>query len=147
MATSFLNSTDKTWFEDAADTWFETFKKTITVHKEPIKNIIQSTTNQMLGYQEDSNMIDYTYTPRNESFDAVVKYNPIDNLQENLEIKIKFIDQSVEIYVKEDAKNYINTDKTEKITFDGKTFNLFSTSIVKNYFDNNYYVYYLKETR
>jgi len=146
MATSFLNSTDKTWFEDAADTWFETFKKTITVHKEPIKNIIQSTTNQMLGYQEDSNMVDYTYTPRNQSFDAVVKYNPIDNLQENLEIKIKFIDQSVEIYVKEDAKNYINTDKTEKITFDGKTFNLFSTSIVKNYFDNNYYVYYLKET-
>ena len=147
MATSFLNSTDKTWFENAADTWFETFKKTITVHKEPIKNIVQSTTNQMLGYQEDSNMVDYTYTPRNESFDAVVKYNPIDNLQENLEIKIKFIDQSVEIYVKEDAKNYINTDKTEKITFDGKTFNLFSTSIVKNYFDNNYYVYYLKETR
>jgi hypothetical protein len=147
MATSFLNSTDKTWFEAAADTWFETFKKTITVHKEPIKNIVQSTTNQMLGYQEDSNIVDYTYTPRNESFDAVVKYNPIDNLQENLEIKIKFIDQSVEIYVKEDAKNYINTDKTEKITFDGKTFNLFSTSIVKNYFDNNYYVYYLKETR
>jgi hypothetical protein len=146
MATSFLNSTDKTWFENAADTWFETFKKTITVHKEPIKNIIQSTTNQMLGYQEDSNMVDYTYTPRNQSFDAVVKYNPIDNLQENLEIKIKFIDQSVQIYVKEDAKNYINTDKTEKITFDGKTFNLFSTSIVKNYFDNNYYVYYLKET-
>jgi hypothetical protein len=147
MATSFLNSTDKTWFENAADTWFETFKKTITVHKEPIKNIVQSTTNQMLGYQEDSNIVDYTYTPRNQSFDAVVKYNPIDNLQENLEIKIKFIDQSVEIYVKEDAKNYINTDKTEKITFDGKTFNLFSTSIVKNYFDNNYYVYYLKETR
>jgi hypothetical protein len=147
MATSFLNSTDKTWFENAADTWFETFKKTITVHKEPIKNIVQSTTNQMLGYQEDSNMVDYTYTPRNESFDAVIKYNPIDNLQENLEIKIKFIDQSVEIYVKEDAKNYINTDKTEKITFDGKAFNLFSTSIVKNYFDNNYYVYYLKETR
>jgi len=146
MATSFIGAGDQTWYEDAADTWFETFKKSITINKEPIKNIVQNSTNQMLGYQEDSNIVDYTYTPRNQSFDAVVKYNPIDNLQENLEIKIKFIDQSVEIYVKEDAKNYINTDKTEKITFDGKTFNLFSTSIVKNYFDNNYYVYYLKET-
>ena len=54
MATSFLSSSDRSWFEEAADTWFETFKKSITVNKEPIKNIVQNTTNQMLGYDENS---------------------------------------------------------------------------------------------
>ena len=44
MATSFLSSSDQSWFEEAVDTWFETFKNPIVVHKEPIKNIVQNTT-------------------------------------------------------------------------------------------------------
>ena len=147
MATSFLSASDQNWYENAVDTWFETFKKTIIVNKEPIKNIVQNTQNQMLGYEETSNIIDYSYTPRNQSFDAVIKYNPMDNLEENLEIKIKFTNQPVEIYVKEDAKNYIDTDKTENISFDGKKFNIFSTIITKHYQNNTLYVYFLKETR
>jgi hypothetical protein len=147
MATSFIGVGDQTWYEDAADTWFETFKKSIIVNKEPIKNIVQNTTNQMLGYDENSNIIDYTYTPRNQTFDAVIKYTVSENLQENPEIKLKFTDQQVEIYVKSDCANYINTDRTENIAFDGKLFNIYSTSIVKHYQRNTYYVYFLKETR
>jgi hypothetical protein len=101
----------------------------------------------MLGYDENSNIVDYTYTPRNQTFDAVIKYSVSENLQENPEIKLKFSDQQVEIYVKADCANYINTDRTENITFDGKTFNVYSTSIVKHYQRNTYYVYFLKETR
>lgn len=147
MATSFLNTSEKSWFEGAVDTWFETFKKSITVHKEPIKNIVQNTRNQMLGYEENSNIVDYTYTPRNQTFDAVIMYNPSENLNENSEIKINIADQPVQIFVKEDAKNYIDTDKNEKITFDGKNFNIFSSSIAKHYMNVTYYVYYLRETR
>jgi hypothetical protein len=146
MATSFLSASDQSWYENAVDTWFETFKKQIVIHKEPIKNIVQNTTNQLLGYEENSNIVDYTYTPRNQTFDAVIKYNPTDNLEENPEIKIKFIDQLVQIYVKEDARDYINTDRTEKITFDNKIFNIHSTSIAKHYQNATYYMYYLKET-
>lgn len=147
MATSFLSSSDQSWYEEAIDTWFETFKKSIVVHKEPIKNIVQNTMNQMLGYQEDSNLVDYTYTPRNQTFDAVIKYNPVDNLIEDKEIKMNVTDQPVIIYVKDDARKYIDIDITEKITFDGKDFNIFSTSIAKHYQNKTYYVYYLKETR
>ena len=75
------------------------------------------------------------------------RYSTSENLQENPEIKLKFTDQQVEIYVKADCANYINTDRTENITFDGKTFNLYSTSIVKHYQNNTFYVYFLKETR
>jgi hypothetical protein len=146
MATSFLNSADKIWFQNAVDTWFETFKESIIVHKEPIK-ILQNNSNQMAGYKDDSNANDYVYAPRYQSFKAVIKYNPTDNLIENDEIKIKFINHTIEIYVKEDAKNYIDKDRTEKITFNDKNFNVFSTSIVKTYGDISYYMYYLKETR
>jgi hypothetical protein len=50
------------------------------------------------------------------------------------------------IYVNTDAKNYIDKDITEKITFDGKDFNIYSSSIAKHYQNKTYYVYYLKET-
>jgi hypothetical protein len=146
MATSFLNSNDQAWFEEAVDTWFETFKKSIIVHKEPIKNIVQNTTNQLLGYEENSNISNYTYTPRSQIFDAVIKYNPTENLEESPEIKIQFPHQVVMIYVKEAAKDYINTDITEKISFDGREFNKISTSIAKHYQNKTYYVYYLRET-
>lgn len=146
MATSFLSSSDQSWYEEAIDTWFETFKKSIVVHKEPIKNIIQNTTNQMLGYDENSNIVDYTYTPRNQSFYAVIKYNPTDNLALDKELNIKITDQPVMIYVNSDAKNYIDKDVTEKITFDEKDFNIYSSSIAKHYQNKTYYVYYLKET-
>jgi hypothetical protein len=146
MAISFLSSSDQSWFGEAADTWFETFKKPIIVHKEPIKNIVQNTTNQILGYDENSNIIDYTYTPRNQSFYAVIKYNPTDNLALDKELNIKITDQPVMIYVNTDAKNYIDKDITEKITFDGKDFNIYSSSIAKHYQNKTYYVYYLKET-
>jgi hypothetical protein len=146
MATSFLNSNEKNWFADAADTWFETFKRSIIIHKEPIKNIVQNTTSQMVGYDESSNIVDYSYTPRNQTFDAVIKYKSDDGLILDEETKLKFLDQSVLIYVGEEAKDYINEDKTEKISFDGKDFNINSSSIVRNYFTKNYYIYFLKET-
>jgi len=146
MPTSFLNSNDQSWFEETVDIWFETFKKPILVHKEPIKNIVENISNQILGYDENSNIINYTYTPRNQSFYAVIKYNPTDNLSNDNEINIKVIDQLVMIYVQNDAKKYIDTDITEKIAFDNKNFNLYSSSITKHYQNKTYYVYYLKET-
>lgn len=144
---SFLSPSEIANYHEAINDHFDTFKRTIVVHKEPIKNIIQNTKSQLLGYEENSNIVDYTYTPRSQSFDAIISYNinkenlPIDN-----EIKLKFPNQVVEIKVKSDARNYINTDATEKITFDSKNFNLISSDVVKNYQGLIYYVYYLRET-
>lgn len=144
---SFLSSSEIANYHEAINDHFDTFKRTIVVHKQPIKNIVQNTKSQLLGYEENSNIVDYTYTPRSQLFDAIISYNinkenlPIDN-----EIKLKFPNQIVEIKVKSDARNYINTDATEKITFDSKNFNLISSDIVKNYQGLIYYVYYLRET-
>jgi hypothetical protein len=144
---SLITAAEISQYHTAINDHFDTFKREITVHKEPIKDIVQTTTNQMLGYQEDSNIVDYTYTSRNQNFYAIVKYNIRgENLPIDSELKLRFADQFVEIKVKEDAKNYIDQDRTEKITFDNKAFNVVSSAIVKNYLGLSYYVYYLKET-
>jgi len=144
---SLILSSEIAAYKQAINDHFDTFKRSITVHKQQIKNILQNTTNQLLGYEENSNVVDYTYTPRNQTFDAIINYNLAkENLQIDNEIKLKFTNQIVEIKVKEGAKNYINQDITEKITFDNKTFNLISTDVIKNYQGLIYYVFYLKET-
>jgi hypothetical protein len=133
-------------YHNAINDHFDTFKRQITVHKEPIKNIVQNTTTQLLGYQEDSNIIDYTYTPRNQSFDAIISYNTkTENFLIQNEVKLKFPNQLVEIKVKQAARDYINNDITEKIAFDNKIFNVVTPDIVKNYQGLIYYVYLLQE--
>jgi hypothetical protein len=145
---SLISAAEINNYHNAINDHFDTFKRQITVHKEPIKNITQKTTNQLLGYQEDSNIVDYTYIPRNESFDAIISYDvKAENLLLDNELKLKFPNQLVEIKVKQLARDYINNDATEKITFDNKNFNLVSSDVIKNYQGLMYYAFYLKETR
>lgn len=145
---SLISAAEISAYHQAINDHFDTFKRVFTVHKEPIKNIVQENANQILGYQEDSNLVNYTYTPRSQSFYGIIRYNVAgENLPIDPQIKIKFPDQIIEIKVKLDARNYINQDITEKITFDNKSFNLVSTDIVKNYQGLIFYVFYLKEIK
>jgi hypothetical protein len=146
MASSFISNTDKTWFQDSADTWFETFKSTITVFKEPTKTIL-TTNSPYFGYQENSNDQEVIYTPRSASFDAVVKYENPQILESIPELKSKFTNQPVSIQVKKDARDYIITDVTIKITSQDKSYNIMSSDVVRNYFNNIYYVFYVEETK
>jgi hypothetical protein len=146
MASSFISNTDKTWFQDSADTWFETFKTTITVFKEPTKTI-SVTNSPYFGYEENSDNQQVIYTPRSASFDAVVKYENPQVLESIPELKSKFTNQPVSIQVKREARDYIVTDETIKITSQGKSFNIMSSDVVRNYFDTIYYVFYVEETK
>jgi hypothetical protein len=77
----------------------------------------------------------------------IIKYFSFKEAQSVPEIKSTTADQFVEIKVKEDARSYIISDVTEKITFDNKSFNLVDSEIVKNYQGLIYYGYYLKEIK
>ena len=80
-------------------------------------------------------------------FFSIIKYFSYKEAQSVPEIKSTTADQFVEIKVKEDARNYIISDVTEKITFDNKSFNLVDSEIVKSYQGLIYYGYYLKEIK
>ena len=51
----------------------------------------------------------------------------------------------VRIKVQKNARDYIESGRTEKITFDSKNFKVVGNDTVKTFLDSTFYVYYLKE--
>lgn len=145
---SFLSASEENWFAEQADIWFDTFKRNIVVHKEPIKNIKITNSNQLFGYGQagQANSQQIEYTPRSQSFDAVIKYGSNQDLDIVGDIKAYVTSQNlVSIIVKPNAKEYINKDKTEKIVFDSKSYNTISNGALKSFFSAIYYEYILQE--
>jgi hypothetical protein len=145
---SFISANDEAWFSESATQWFDTFKRLITVHKEPIKKIKNNTNTQLFGYgqngQATSQQIEYI--PRSQDFYAVVKYNNNQDLNLIADINAYVASQNyVTMIVDSTAKDYITKEKTEKIAFDGKSFNVISNGTVKYYFTKQYYEFIIKE--
>jgi hypothetical protein len=130
----------------AVNNHFDTFKRNIVVHKTPMKKIISSVTNpQLIGYQENSIEGQIEYIPQNQTFEAIIAYKDPFNVDVIDQIKIKTSSPVVSIKVKKEARDYILSDKTEKITFDDKTFKLISNDIIKSYQGLLHYLFYLEE--
>jgi hypothetical protein len=124
---------------------FDTFQRTIVVHKEPIKRVVQvNSSSSYAGYGETSNQTNFTYTPQNSSFPAIVIYGL---KQTEIFSQVgSFPAGTIKIKVKEDAANYINEGKTEKIEVDGKSFNAVTADKMQNYLGLKFYIYYLERT-
>lgn len=147
---SLISQQGITNYHKAIDNHFDTFKRSITIHKEPIKRIVSSQTSSgpIIGYEDHAITQKIEYIPRNQSFDAIINYSiGKADLTNIIDLKVVMGSNTVLIKVKKDARDYIMNDKTEKITFDDKSFNLLSQDLVKNYLGLNYYFFYLEETK
>ena len=142
-----LSSTDKTSFQNSVLDLFDTFSRSITVHKEPQKNIVSVDAHLLPGYDGASNPGNVSYIPKNASYKAIIKYNRKQGQEAEAWAGALIPQGEVSIKVKEDAKNYINKGKTIKIEIDGKSFKLVSTDSVKDYFGMKMYIYYLEEVK
>lgn len=148
MATSFLTDTEKTTFKDALTDHFETFKQTITVHKEPKRNTISRTASTFAGYGPTSNTANITLVPVNSTFDAIItnERNPReDSIIGDLHTSIPVT--RTRIKVKVAAKNYIDNGKTECIEINNKKFNLITSDGFQIFLGDVYYLYALEETQ
>lgn len=145
MSSSLLTAQEVNEFQNAVNDHFETFKRLITVHKAPTKVIsLVNEENQALGYNNQALKESVQYTPRNATFYAIIQYNPKGSIENISDIKSDIMDQVIKIKVKQDARDYIMNDKTERITFDDKVFKLISNDILKNYQGLKYYNFYLE---
>ena len=125
---------------------FDTFKRSITIHKEPIKTIASLDINFIFGYGESSQQSNVTYTPQSKSFYATISYRFSDSDTDYIEDLSTYAPGNiVKIKVDSDAKDYIvSGGKTEYIEFDGKRFNVISKEITNNFLGISYYVFFLK---
>ena len=137
-------------YHQAINDHFDTFKRSITIHKEPIKKIISSPSSfgPVIGYEDNAISEKIEYIPRSQSFEALIDYDAgKGNIKDVVDLKVFMSANTVSIKVKKEARDYILNDKTEKITFDNKSFNLLSQDVVKNYLGLIYYLFYLEETK
>jgi hypothetical protein len=147
---SLLTSNQITVFTGIFADHFSTFSREgarqITVHKEPLKTLNVSTPLPVYGY-ESSNETSYSYTPVYSSFPAIIVYTPVQQTKELEELKNSINKGEVRIKVEQDCRDYIEDGrKTERVEFDGKSYNMISSDGVQNFLGLIYYIYKLENT-
>ena len=143
-----LSDTDKAYFTGVLGDLFDTFQRSITVHKEPVKTVTNiNTSNTYAGYGDTPNLENIEFVTKSESFEAMISY--MDKNQSGLDTELNIqIPQNaaVRIKVKQDCRDYIKLGKTERIEIDGKSFNVLGDESVKYNFGYYLYVFYLELT-
>ena len=123
---------------------FDTFKRTITIHKEPIKIVSNPGNLPYAGYGEDSEEDNVSYVPQSKTFNAVISYS---NYQTEINTQVGPLEAGqVKIKVEKEAADYIKAGKTERIEVDGKSFNRVTNDKVQDFLGTQYYVFYLEAT-
>ena len=141
---SLLSSVEISGITGTFEDIFDTFKRTITVHREPVKSVSNVQNNALHGYGDAAENGNITYITQKQEFDALVSYG---NQQTENSTEVGTLEAgTVKIKVKQDAADYIKGGKVEKIEVDGQTFNKVTDDKVQNYLGAVFYIFYLKAT-
>lgn len=144
---SLLSSTDIASFTGDFQNLFDTFKRDITIYKEPRKVIENINSSAYYGYGDSAQKTNITYTPVFETHKAVVSYKDRQDSEEMGGIGLTYFAGDARIKVDENGRNYIKKGKTEKIVIDGKDFNVLTEESVKYFFGLSLYVFHLQHTK
>ena len=144
---SLISDTEKQKLTGIFNEIFDTFKREIVIHKEPRKVISQVNTASLFGYGDPASSVNYSYEPVSGIFSATIRYDMNQETERLADIPQNISLGNVYIKVQEGAKNYINKGKTEKITFDNKSFKIISEDANKSFLDSKFYVYRLEATK
>ncbi len=141
---SLISDSTKSEFAKVLEDHFDTFKRTITIHREPIKSVSNIQNNALHGYGDSAETSNVSYITQKQDFDAIVNYN---NQQIENSTEVGTLEAgTVKIKVKQDAADYIKGAKVEKIEIDGQVFNKISDDKVQNYLGTTFFIFYLKAT-
>jgi len=144
---SLISDTEKNNLTGIFGDIFDTFKRAITVHKEPKRVVDSINTSSLFGYGDPASSINYTYVPQSGVYSATIRYN-LDQSQDTLGDIPSYIEEGgVYIKVQRDARDYINKGRTEKITFDNKSFKVVSQDANKSFLNSEFFVFKLESTK
>ena len=141
---SLISDSTKSEFAKVLEDHFDTFKRLITVHREPIKDVTNIQNNALHGYGDSAENGNISYITQKQDFYAIVSYN---NQQLESSTEVGTLEAgTVKIKVQKEAADYIKGAKVEKIEVDGQTFNKVTDDKVQNYLGTTFYIFYLKAT-
>lgn len=143
---SLISSNERTILTGIFDDIFDTFQRSVIIYKEPKKVIQQINLDGVFGYGEYSMPANYEYIPVTGSFPAVIRYANDAEYKEVDEFTSNIPFGHATVKVKENARDFIKNGKTEKITFDDKTFELASSDKVQRFLDSEYYIFMVRST-
>ena len=142
---SLVPAAAKALFETALGDHFDTFKATITVHKEAKKTItLAASQNIYAGYSAPKETV--TYTPVSQNFSAIVNYKENQPLDYQDELKANIEKGDVRIKVEADCSTYISKGRTLSVEIGGNQFNVVSSEGARYFLGKTYYVFYLEAT-
>ena len=146
---SLLSDADKTSFQNSVLDLFDTFSRDIQIHKEPKKKVVNVNPSKpsLPGYGNTSNPTNVEYVTESNTYKAIVEYMDKQSIETESSAGAKIPRGMVSIKVKQDARDYINKGKTEKVMIDGKSFKLATTDSVKDHFGLKLYVYFMEEIK
>lgn len=148
LSSTFISSaTGK--FGDFFDTFSVGRSSYLSIIKEPVK-IINNTTNDFIaGYQpENFNTTDVTYQPVTGIFPAVIIYGKNLNLDKFISMKFNIDLNAIYAKVQRECRDFImNNGKTERVYADAIPYIPQQTPIVQNFLGLRYYYFKLNEVQ
>lgn len=144
---SLISDNEKTKLTGIFGDIFDTFKRAIVIHKEPKRVIDSINTSSLFGYGDPASPINYTFVPQSGIYSATIRYNIDQSVERVGDIPQYIEDGTVYIKVQKNAKDYIKNGKTEKITFDNKSFKVASEDANRSFLDAEFFVFKLESTK
>jgi len=143
---SLISDSEKAELQTIFEDIFDTFKREITVHKEPKKVISSIDVNHIFGYGEPSQEQNITFVPRSKNFSATITYKMTAADTAYIQDINSYVPGDlVKIKVEEAAKDYIMSGgATEYVEFDNKKFNLVTDDIESNFLGVCFHIFFLR---
>lgn len=125
---------------------FDTFKQSVVIYTEPTKNIVQASANFIPGYANHSPAASYSNTINSGVFEALVLYKKFsENIVDNIGYKV--MEGDAVMKVRDDAKNFIDSNKIQNVHAGSDVFNIISHAERADYITTGYYYYNLRYTK
>lgn len=146
MSTDLLSVAERESFESSMEDLFESFKEEIIVHCQPIANISQTQGGFVPGYGPSPNIAITSYVPVFQSFYGLLKFGDFNSYTSDNVGKANLTGKMY-LEVKQDAYDFIMSNKVERIEINKKFYNIESQGREARFLNKIYYVFELQFTQ
>lgn len=147
---SLISTSEKAIITGIFGNIFDTFSRNIIVVKEPLRiPIVPAPSHNLFGFGAQQADDTFIYSGVSGIFPAAIHYpiGPSQDAPLTEEINAFTFQGPISIKVRQDARDFINTNKTIHIIVDGRTFFLDSDENQNASFDGRYFIFNLRVTK